>query len=1318
MKIRKLVRTLGVFILLGQQLMVGTNAFSIETTDYSDSPLELTVEGNKELSLTSKTQTVSVDLKDTTSSSDTPSAKLQEPVYAIWFPEGVSYAGTSSPISVETYQDHITFQFVSNKEKEASFSFTANTEENPDELKLQATRSGVGLDIQSNDLLLTPVEDITTQTTEEKSTDSSVKQSEESEKSEDLNEETESKETKEVDIAPKEQTARSLPEGTVLENGMEVSDDFADGITVDEYLAQYTFPHLPKTGVTDAYESTEVDLRTFAPSEIALVYDRATWNAAISNSSIKAISVVKSFAMTAAQSNSGTANRQLVIEGNGMLIDFRSTLSQITGANNVVTIQNLNMYHANYYGAVRPTATTSLLQFHNLNDYGSQIISSQGLPVKISGDFISRFTTSSYKSPIDGSNVNAQYLGQQNFESSNLEFLADSVSTLETYNGSNIDLTAVGDVVVYENAKLNLIAGNKAAAAGEGSSGFAISARYASNFIMEKNSEIDYTYTDPGNGNRNSNGAVYFNGAGTFTMRDGAKMNVTKDSHSGSSGLINFNQGGTFNLSKSSTIDMNVTDASAGAVAVYLRSYLSNYPVFNITDNSRMTVNMKSTGTGTNPIIDAGAYATVNIDSGSTLDIQTQGYKGNIINLGAGNASRKTSFTVGADAKLNVNAQGRTTSTTDVVNVGNYAAFKIVRMGSFKLSANMARYLFTVGTNSTFQFSDALLVDFGYTQEPVAASALINMSGNAGKFLIDIQRVKAWNRSNVPLNDDTPTYDWNPMFGMEIPYAATAVTSANIIGNSTTVGTAESFKKNFNTGPTNGFQRLLFEFIPDVKVLIENQPVDDPANENSKIIKGLTNAGAYVRITDKSAAGAAYSSFPASNNTVSDPTVGGSNPNYTVVADSQGYFEFEVPTSANVPFIAGSTISAYAFLNGKSDSTDPIGSTDVPEEEWDKVVSDKTAPTATGIEQSFAVGDTLPEAKTFVKDAADSNPNTTITASYKETNDVLNGYLSTVGDYDVTIILTDTAGNASEVSAKMHVFDTTAKIEGQDIELKTSEVDSISRTEFEERMKTEIDATAYAIVDSQYKNLDDKIVYDFSRVIQSAGVYTVTLSVPASESGGISVPVKTITVTIKSNGPTAPVDPDNPQEGTTPPEGTENPGTNATGDLRMDYAPSAITFGTVPFAYSEETYNATKPKNTNGEEMTKQWIQISDDRTSLNGWSVKVSQPEEFKDAQGNKILGTTLTIPKGIINNSIDGTIDTTSVDSKMTANSVGLGAGASATLFGAKDAGADSIGKKISTYQWDPTKVTLNVPGGKAKTNTAYETEINWSLVTEPTQ
>ncbi|OJG19503.1 hypothetical protein RU97_GL001074 [Enterococcus canis] len=798
---------------------------------------------------------------------------------------------------------------------------------------------------------------------------------------------------------------------------------------------------------------------------------------------------------------------------------------------------------------------------------------------------------------------------------------------------------------------------------------------------------------------------------------DGAKMIVDKDSHSGNDGLINFNYGGTFNLEDGSSIEMNVKDASAGAVAVYLGSIGTNYPVFNMSGKSHMSVNFTSTGTGTNPVINAGSYAAFNIDSGSILDIQTTGYKGNIINLGTGNATTKTSFTVGEDAKLNVNAQGRTGTTTDVVNVGNYAAFQIKRLGTFKLSANTARYLFNVGSNSTFQFSDALLVDFGYTEQPAASSALINMSGSAGKFLVDIQRVKAWNRSGAVLDDDAPTYDWNPMFGMEIPYSGTTVNNATILGSSTTAGVSESFKQNFNTGPTTGFQRLLFEFIPDVKVKIDNQPVDNPNNANSKIISGQTNAGAFVRLSDTPVSGG-YSSFPTSNNTIADPTVGGTQPNYTVKADSTGHFEFEVPTNENIPFVAGTTIHAYAFLNGKSDDTDPIGSADVPEEEWDKIVSDTTAPSATGVEGSFVVNTPLPEAKTFLKDITDTNPNTTITASYKDSEETLNGYLSTAGDYDITILLADEAGNTAEIKTKLHVFDSSGKIEGEDIELKTSEIDSMSREEFENQMKADIKATAYILIDNQYKNLDDKISYDFSKVNQAAGVYTVDLTVPKAESGGTELPTKVVTLTIKANGPTAPVDPDNPQEGTSSPEGTENEGTNAIGDLRMDYAPSGITFGIVPFSYTDTTYAATKPLNTNGTAMSKQWIQISDDRTALNGWTVKVSQTEAFTDSEGDKILGTTLKIPKGIINNSLAGTIDTEATDAKMTAQEVQLGVGGTATMFGAKDVGEDSSGKKISTYQWDPTNVTLTVPGGKAKTNSAYETELNWTLTTEPVQ
>ena len=106
-----------------------------------------------------------------------------------------------------------------------------------------------------------------------------------------------------------------------------------------------------------------------------------------------------------------------------------------------------------------------------------------------------------------------------------------------------------------------MIAGNKAAGAGEGVSGYGISARYASNFIMKKNFQISYKYMDPGTGYRNAYRVVYFYNSGTFTMEDRAKMVVNKDRHSGNDGLIHFNLGDTFNLEDNSVIEMNVKDA-------------------------------------------------------------------------------------------------------------------------------------------------------------------------------------------------------------------------------------------------------------------------------------------------------------------------------------------------------------------------------------------------------------------------------------------------------------------------------------------------------------------------------------------------------------------------------------------------------------------------------------------------------------------------------------------------------------------------------------------------------------------------------------
>lgn len=1099
------------------------------------------------------------------------------------------------------------------------------------------------------------------------------------------------------------------PEGN-LQNDMTPSEDYPADMTVDQYLEQYTYPHLPKGGVTSAYKSTEVDIRSVDKNKIALVRNTNELNDAIANNNIEVISFMASFRVTSLSSN-GAANRKIVFEGNNMLVDFGTNLSNLDGANREIVIQNLNSYHGNYYGFFRPTANTSILKFHNLNDYGSQIISSQNLPVQISGDFQNRFTNNGpnsaanlvYRSPIDGTtNVTAQTVDQQNFESSNLEFFADSNVTLQTGNGINIDLTSSGNIVFYENAKVNIIGASSSNGSGEGYQGYAISTRNTSNFIMNKNSEINYTYTDPGNGNRNYAGLLWFQSAGsTFNMSDGAKLTVNKNSHTGNNGLIHFNASGSFNMKNNSSIEMNVQDVSNGATAVSLAASGST---FNVDEGSSLKTNFTSSGSGNNPVINLGGGASFNIGNNSTVDLTTKGYNNNILSLGSGNANQGTQFNVGENATFNINSTNRNSWSADVMNVGNYANFKVNRLGTFVLSADQARYLFNVGTNSVFQFSDAKLVEFGFTNSPPANSALINMNGN---FSIDVQRVKAWNRSSSVLNSQNPDYDWNPMFAMSIPYQGVNINRSSLSGSSTTPGTAENFKANFNTGTNTGFQKLRFDFIPDVDVMIDNKPTDNPASTDSKKIIGTATAGAYVRLTDTVVEGG-YSSFPKSNNNIPNPSInldGSSGETYTVIADETGHFEFTVPTETDVPFVAGNTIQAYAFKDGKSATTEAV-------------VSDTTPPEAELKDLYFMKGSPVPDVNEFVVKLTDTNPSGSPSVEYITPTETLSEYMNTVGVHEIEIKAQDNAGNSKNYVTKLHILESTSGINGDDVTLTSTDIMDLTNDEFQTLIKNRVNASAYVITDGKYNDLTDKIQFDFSSVVKKAGEYDLKISVSSTDSGVAGGLNKTVKITIGNLGPTNPVDPDNPQEGTTPPNGSENGGTNQVGALRMDYAPSNISFGTVKYNPGTTIYSAKDNKNMSGADLSKQWIQVSDDRTEENGWSVKVSQEHEFTDGT-NQLKGATITIPKGEIRNSlVEGVIPTTGSDAKMTSSTVEISAGMSSTMFSAKNLDRDSLGKQITTYQWDPTKVTLKVPKGTAKVNSSYSTTINWSLVSSPDQ
>ncbi|MGX6962081.1 WxL domain-containing protein [Vagococcus xieshaowenii] len=1295
-------------------------AVSEEVSLPTDSPIKVTVNDSHEAVLSDKELSFSIMIDDQTVSSE-EIASINKETYRVFFEPGMTYESSASPITVTNDHQVLEYEMVGDKKEPVKLQFKLL----PDQLKNNQARLYIEKDdgvlvTLSNEVLIqyekSKEEVLKEDVLDEKGHASSSTESSESKKemNDAQNEEVkvtnqptleESKEEKnEVNKEVNTIKPRTFDTSVALENDMAVSNPLPKDITLDQYFAEYY--QVPRAQEPGVYESVEVDLKQkyesgeLASEAFAMVYDTADYNKAITSTSVRVLLLMDSFIVTTSPSN-WAANTVYVIEGNNQLLDYRATRSDFYGAGVEVIVQNLNTYHRDFYGFVRATGAKAKQKFHNVSDYGNQTLSSQAIPVTISGNFVNRFTANSYVSPIDGTTFtggNSVTL-QQNFESSNIEFLAGSETILETYDATNIDLTAAGDVILYENAKLNLIAGNKTNNTGEGLSGHAISARYSSNFIMKKNSEISYTYTNTGNNNRNSWGILYFYSTGTFTMEDGAKMYVNKDSHSGTYGLIHFNTSGSFNLSKSSLIEMNISDTSVGAIAINLTAANAT---FNISDNSQLLLNMESTGTGTNPIINLGSRAKFDIDSGSTVEVNANGYQRNILKMGNGlSATNMTMFHVGENATLNINATGRknTDANSDVVSVGNYSSFIVDRLGNFILSANKARYIFNVGLNSKFQFSDANRVSFGFTENPNnSVSALIFMSGSAGTFNIDVQHVKAWSRSNEALNPDAPDFSWNPMFGMVIPYSSAVVTNSKIQGESMTQEIAQNFKDNFNTGTSTGFQRLVFEFIPDVEVTIDNELMDTPENPNAMTVKGSTNAGAYVRLSDEVTSGG-YSSFPTENNTIESPIE--LDENYTVKADENGKFSFEVAKEL-APFVAGNKVKAYSFLNGKS-ATD------------EKTVMDKTAPTGKIYSQYLLENSAVPEPEKFVRELKDSNPNTTVSLSYTlETEQALPNYLTKEGVYDIYLTAVDTAGNIAEFSSKLYVITKTEGISAKDITWTTKEVEGWTSEEFKQQIITSIQADAYKILDGDYHDLTDKIIYDTSGVIPEFGVYKVMLSVSEADSGVVGGLSTIVTLTINSVGPTKPVDPTSPETGKEPEEGLENGGTtNAEGVLRLDYAPTGITFGEVPFSYQAMRYQAIKQIGDKSQPLSKQWLQVSDGRADENGWEVK-SSLTAFHSTTGEVLKGATLVLPKGTIYSESVGEITD---ETKIIGHKVELSSdGQSKTLVETKDLNEQNIGKKITTYVWNPEEVILEVPGGQAKVDETYQAEVSWSLISSP--
>ncbi|WP_115752928.1 pectate lyase-like adhesive domain-containing protein [Listeria kieliensis] len=323
-------------------------------------------------------------------------------------------------------------------------------------------------------------------------------------------------------------------------------------------------------------------------------------------------------------------------------------------------------------------------------------------------------------------------------------------------------------------------------------------------------------------------------------------------------------------------------------------------------------VNIKTpTGSSRGGIL-LGNGSEVLVSDGATLNLEMNGpftdaYYKNPISIGD-----SAKFDVESGAHLSVIANNQGAGNASLVKTGNNSTFKIGKKGTFVVSSDgsAAKNMILIGAASTFTFADAGGVDLDARRNTNPSTRLIWMA--SGTFNASIQRVKAWSFADA--SKVTPTYDWYPMYGMTVSYSGSNVISAT--GKSISNTIAASFVQNYRT---QNFKRVLYDYIPDVKVMIDSLS-DNHKEVNSHVIHGVSNPGAWVTFTGDSAIPPGTIKGQAEGDTKK----------YHVRADAKtGEFTFVLPEGNYLT--AGNKVWAYAYLNGKESLTSVV-------------VADKTPP--------------------------------------------------------------------------------------------------------------------------------------------------------------------------------------------------------------------------------------------------------------------------------------------------------------------------------------------------------------------------------------
>lgn len=853
-----------------------------------------------------------------------------------------------------------------------------------------------------------------------------------------------------------------------------IVEDLGDLLAVSSNDLQ---EHVIKLRVPSEYTGTGYDLLSEVIVYTGKVAKVSTWSeldAAIMSMDTAIVDVQNDMTNTVSTRADRTLNdnrKDYVLLGNGYSLDFIG-YSYRWGNNTSIIhkpiVDNVDLYGGHYYGPVTMwdrNGYGSTITYRNVNYTGSQVTASFQAQIIFEGKNNIRSMATSYTS-YDGTVRRMADTNQSGLESHNLLFKKNTDTLVETSQGDAVILgswysdydkvsTIQPSLTVEDNANVTLrTLGN----AGETNSWQTTGGNIPSVVSIQRNGRIDV-------GNGSNLTIETAEGTTRVPIRLGYNASTSQWTTS-------------INLGTNSMLDVKVggpisnSNNRAGIM-------LQDNSIINVGANSSMNVEGNSMTTGT-PLISLGNNSLINVEDKGQLKVKKNGGNGNLLKLAA-----NSNFKVASEGTANFLSESESTSTDAMVQGGANSNFIIGDRGIFEAKINSGsgvRNMLNFESGAQFSFQNALKVDLDANNNLNAN--LISMA--AGNFNASIQEVSAWKKEDS--KQEQPTYNWNPMYGMVMPY--TGISNTVSSANSLTKAVSNDFKSNFIT---KNFSRILFNYIPDVNVSLE-EISDNKKLESGKQLKGTANNNAHVafyKVQDElDPSKDSYLTTPS----LISPVEGDNMQKFHTTADDTGSFSYTIPESLELK--AGEKIRAYAFLNGKDASVT-------------NTVIDKTPPHGEGTDYNAVLGDATPLPESLVTNVSDTNPNNKkFTYSYhKDTpKSLVDQYMGELGSHVVKIDITDEANNTTTVTSNLLIHQSKIDISSEDVSIPYKDLIKLSEEELSKYILEKGKVGAYKIENGKKVDLTSFVLVsdfdglnDFSKV--KGTPYMVNLVVSSKDSG-------------------------------------------------------------------------------------------------------------------------------------------------------------------------------------------------------------------------